>query len=120
MKTSIKRILGYLGVSPKYKGYYVTIDAIEIFIQRYHKHITISKELYPPLAQKYNTTYYSIESNIHTIANKAYRSNKKLLEILLDKKLNKCPNNYLFLEAIAFQIWNKNRIGDIIPPGSDK
>ena len=119
MKNSIKRILGYLGVTSKYKGYYVTVDAVEIFVNRYGERINLSQELYPSLSEKYNTTYYSVESGIHTIANKAYRSNKKTLEILLDKTLNECPSNYLFLEAIAFYIWNKNRVGDINIPKSD-
>ena len=120
MKTEIKQILNPLGITSKYKGYYPTIDAIEVFVSRYGEHINLSQGLYPQLAQKYNTSCYSIECNIHTIVRKVYRHNKKLLEILLDKELEKCPSNYLFLEAIAFYIWNKNRVGDIIPPGSDK
>ena len=112
MKNSIKRILGCLGVTSKYKGYYVTVDAVEIFVNRYGERINLSQELYPSLSEKYNTTYYSVESSIHTIANKAYRSNKKLLGTLLDEELTKCPSNYLFLEAIAFYIWNKNRKAD--------
>ena len=119
MKKSIKRILGCLGVTSKYKGYYVTVDAVEIFVNRYGERINLSQELYPSLSEKYNTTYYSVESSIHTIANKAYRSNKKMLEMLLNKNLNECPSNYLFLEAIAFYIWNKNRVGDINIPKSD-
>lgn len=119
MKNSIKRILGCLGVTSKYKGYYVTVDAVEIFVNRYGERINLSQELYPSLSEKYNTTYYSVESSIHTIANKAYRSNKKMLEMLLNKNLNECPSNYLFLEAIAFYIWNKNRVGDINIPKSD-
>lgn len=119
MKKEIKQILNTLGVTSKYKGYYVTVDAVEIFVNRYGERINLSQELYPSLSEKYNTTYYSVESSIHTIANKAYRSNKKMLETLLGKKLNKCPSNYLFLEAIAFYIWNKNRVGDINIQKSD-
>ena len=119
MKNSIKRILGCLGVTSKYKGYYATVDAIEMFVDRYGERINLSQELYPQLSHKYNMSCYSIEHNIHTIANKAYRSNKKLIETLLDKNLNECPSNYLFLEAIAFYIWNKNRVGDINIPKSD-
>ena len=119
MKKEIKQILNTLGVTSKYKGYYATVDAVEIFVNRYGERINLSQELYPSLSEKYNTTYYSVESSIHTIANKAYRSNKKLLGTLLDEELTKCPSNYLFLEAIAFYIWNKNRVGDINIPKSD-
>ena len=119
MKKEIKQILNTLGTTSKYKGYYPTIDAVGIFVNRYGECINLSQELYPKLSHKYNMSCYSIERNIHTIANKAYRSNKKLLETLLGKKLNKCPSNYLFLEAIAFYIWNKNRVGDINIPKSD-
>ena len=119
MKKEIKQILNTLGTTSKYKGYYPTIDAVEIFVNRYGECINLSQELYPKLSHKYNMSYYSIERNIHTIANKAYRSNKKLLGTLLDEELTKCPSNYLFLEAIAFYIWNKNRVGDINIPKSD-
>ena len=119
MKTEIKQILNPLGITSKYKGYYPTIDAVEMFVNRYGERINLSQELYPQLSHKYNMSCYSIERNIHTIANKAYRSNKKMLEMLLDKSLNECPSNYLFLEAIAFYIWNKNRVGDINIPKSD-
>ena len=119
MKKEIKQILNTLGTTSKYKGYYPTIDAVEMFVNRYGERINLSQELYPKLSHKYNMSYYSIERNIHTIANKAYRSNKKLLGTLLDEELAKCPSNYLFLEAIAFYIWNKNRVGDINIPKSD-
>ena len=119
MKKEIKQILNTLGVTSKYKGYYPTIDAVEMFVNRYGERINLSQELYPQLSHKYNMSCYSIERNIHTIANKAYRSNKKLLGTLLDEELAKCPSNYLFLEAIAFYIWNKNRVGDINIPKSD-
>ena len=119
MKKEIKQILNTLGTTSKYKGYYPTIDAVEIFVNRYGECINLSQELYPKLSHKYNMSCYSIERNIHTIANKAYRSNKKMLEMLLNKNLNECPSNYLFLEAIAFYIWNKNRVGDINIPKSD-
>ena len=42
-----------------------------------------------------------------------------MLEMLLNKNLNECPSNYLFLESIAFYIWNNNRVGDINIPKSD-
>ena len=119
MKKEIKQILNTLGTTSKYKGYYPTIDAVEMFVNRYGERINLSQELYPQLSHKHNMSYYSIERNIHTIANKAYRSNKKLLGTLLDEELTKCPSNYLFLEAIAFYIWNKNRVGDINIPKSD-
>ena len=119
MKKEIKQILNTLGITSKYKGYYPTIDAVEMFVNRYGERINLSQELYPQLSHKYNMSCYSIERNIHTIANKAYRSNKKLLGTLLDEELTKCPSNYLFLEAIAFYIWNKNRVGDINIPKSD-
>ena len=112
MKKEIKQILNTLGVTSKYKGYYPTIDAVEMFVNRYGECINLSQELYPQLSHKYNMSCYSIEHNIHTIANKAYRSNKKLLGTLLDEELTKCPSNYLFLEAIAFYIWNNNRKSD--------
>lgn len=119
MKKEIKQILNTLGTTSKYKGYYPTIDAVEMFVNRYGERINLSQELYPQLSHKYSMSCYSIERNIHTVANKAYRSNKKLLGTLLDEKLTKCPNNYLFLEAIAFYVWNKNRVGDINIPKSD-
>ena len=119
MKKEIKQILNTLGTTSKYKGYYPTIDTVEMFVNRYGERINLSQELYPQLSHKYNMSCYSIERNIHTIANKAYRSNKKLLLILFGKKLNKCPSNYLFLEAIAFYIWNKNRLRDSNIPKSD-
>lgn len=105
MKTEIKQILNRLGISPKYKGYYPVIDAIEVFVNRYGERVNLSQELYPAFAKKYNTTNYSIECSIRTIARKAYRYNKEYLEEMMDKELNKYPSNYMFLESIAFEVW---------------
>ena len=69
MKNSIKRILGCLGVTSKYKGYFFVTDAIGLAMNYQDKPIMITKDMYPYLASKYKTKPMNIEHNIRTVVN---------------------------------------------------
>ena len=78
---------------------------------RNYDNICISEN--PVFSVYYSIFLFNICMSIHPMT--------KVTDVLdlLHKKLNKCPSNYLFLEAIAFYIWNKNRVEDINIQKSD-
>ena len=52
-----------LGVKPNLKGFHYLVDAVDIYIN--HKgDLSITKELYPEIARKHNTTRDRVERSI--------------------------------------------------------
>lgn len=61
MKSTTRRTLIQLGLSPKYKGYAAIVEAVDAFIKKPNTKVT---EIYRTAADRLNTNWHSIERNI--------------------------------------------------------
>lgn len=105
----IYKTIRHFRVSSRYKGYPLIVDAIEMYIEGDGKSIQITKDIYPKLAQKHNMSFSSVERDIRTIVEICWQNDRKYVEEILGYKINKCPSNSIFLDAISYHILNNNK-----------
>ena len=73
----IKKRVYDLGITDNYIGYYYLIDILDIIINKQKSIRCFSKEVYPNLAEKYNTNDCTIERNIRNIIKVNWEINLK-------------------------------------------
>ena len=64
-----------LTLSPSYKGYKYLKEAIAMLCEGNKSYSSFTKQLYPALAAKFNTTAQNIEKNIRFAIKKIYEAN---------------------------------------------
>ncbi len=67
----IKRMVD-LGITKNYIGYYYLVDIIDRLINDNKIYRSLSKEVYPLLAEKYNKNICTIERNIRNVRDKKW------------------------------------------------
>ena len=77
-----------------------------MYIESDGKSIQITKDIYPKLAQKHNMSLSSVERDIRTIVEICWQNDKNFVEEILGYKINKCPSNSIFLDAMSYHILN--------------
>lgn len=102
-------ILRKCRINSKYKGYKYIPDAVEIIMQlnKASKSIFMTRDVYPIIAEKYQTTAGSIEADIRNTIKKCWKNNKEYVQEVLGYFPLECPSNIEFLEAIALYINDK-------------
>ena len=90
-----------LGVTSKYKGYYFVADAIHLTMNSQGKPIFITKDIYPCLATKYDTTPMNIERNVRTVINICWETNKEGMDEIAGHSLNCKPTNSEFVKMVV-------------------
>ena len=106
----VRKIIRYLHINSKYKGYPLIIDAVNLYIENYGKCIKITKDINQILAAKYNTSITSVERNIRTVVEICWNNDRQTVETILGYKTTKCPSNSEFLDAVANIIINHYEI----------
>lgn len=104
-------IIRQFKVTSKYKGYFLIIDAIYMYIEMYHQNnnITMSGKIYKNLAEKYDTTEYCVEHNIRTLIERCWKNNRLLMEQLFGGPLACCPSNRDFIDSVAYYVISANK-----------
>lgn len=87
----VSALLYDLMLPPSYKGYRYLKDAILMLCDDDYECTSFTKNIYPVIADKYETTSQNIEKNIRTAVNKIYEVNS---EYDLEKTLGKSPIIY--------------------------
>lgn len=105
----VYKIIRYFRITSNYKGYLLIIDAIKIYTENNYECLKITKDIYPTLATKYDMSLSSVERNIRTVIETCWKNDKKAVEQLLGYKINKCPSNSVFIDAIAYYIINNEQ-----------
>ena len=82
MRNHIKVLLGSMSVTAKYKGYPITIAACELLLEDEMLLYSVTKELYPKVAERCNCPEVTVERNIRTVILRIWNYNRqKLFEI---------------------------------------
>lgn len=107
-----KHTLFLLGISPKTKGYYFILYALEIYCALDIKPgtIKITKDIYPLLAELFKTSPSTIERNIrYTILQLCDKDKTPLYNHLFGTFVNfgSVPTNALFLSTVSMHIKDK-------------
>lgn len=110
----IYKLLRHFNINSKYKGYPLMIEAINIYIEHYGGYIQITKDVYPILAEKYNTTPYCVERNIRTIVELCWKNKRQSVKEIIGHEITICPTNSDFLDAVAYTIIYISKREDIL------
>lgn len=116
LQISITKILHELGIPSHIKGYQYIREGISIIYTRPETIVGITKELYPELAKKYDTTVSRVERAIrHAIEVSWNRGNWDLMEEIFGHSVDidkAKPTNSEFVVTIADKLkLEGNRIG---------
>lgn len=102
----IYSLIRRLGANSKYKGYFFVAEAVEISMRHQHKPLRITKDIYPCLATKYNSTSTNVEHDIRTLVNVCWEGNRKLLDEIAGYSLEYKPTNSEFIDMLAYYLRN--------------
>lgn len=98
------KILRKCHLNSKYKGYFYIQDSVDIIISYIEDNQTttyITKDIYPVIAHKYNSTIPSVEVAIRHAIYRCWNGNKSYVCEILGYNTSKCPSNAEFLNALA-------------------
>lgn len=103
MRKSVGKILRKCHLNSKYKGYLYIQDSVDIIIGCIENDKTtyITKDIYPVIAHRYNSTISSIEAAIRHAIYRCWNDNKSYVCEILGYDASKCPSNAEFLNALA-------------------
>ena len=75
--------LNDIGIRKNYTGYYYLVDILDILINQDLKVKSFSRQVYPIIAEKYNTSECTVERNIRNLIDKSWsdKIRKKLIKV---------------------------------------
>lgn len=103
-----------LGVTADYKGYAYTACALALCAEQPELLLLVTKNLYPQVAKRYQTTWKAVERNIRTVVGVAWQRNPELLGLMAGGPLEAKPHSVRFL-AIVSEDLRRGRAGKSPP-----
>ena len=95
-----KQLLRELGIHPFYRGYQITLLAIECIAECEDRLTALKKEVYLPVSEKLNCNYATVEATVRRTSERAWKSNPDLVCRIAYQKLDGRPQARRFLEAL--------------------
>ena len=97
-----ERLINELGINSTYYGYRFLHYAILLAVRDSSYLLSITTGLYPAIAEKYNTSVYSVERNIRTVVTACWEyGNRDLLKQISSYPLNLRPTTGEFIDIIV-------------------
>ena len=93
-----------MGVTSKYKGYYYVAEAIAMAMEAQYEPMNVTKDIYPDIAAKYQSTSNNVEHDIRTVVNVCWETNKSEMERIAGYSLTYKPTNSEFIDMLAYYI----------------
>lgn len=101
----VERLIRCLGIGATYRGYRYLCYGIVLCLKDEDYLLAISKELYPMIAKKFNTTLSCVERDIRTVIQVCWdRGNKTYLQDIALHPLTCRPTTGQFLDIIVSYI----------------
>lgn len=97
-----------LGLTANYTGFYHAAYAIALSLSDPTILQCITKQVYPNVAQAFNTDIKCIERNIRTLTKRVWENNADLLNDIAGHALSKAPSNSEMLAIITTHILQTN------------
>ena len=93
-----------LGAISTYRGFPFLADAIKLTMNYQNKHLKITKDIYPYVARKYETTNMNVERCIRIVINACWTKNKDGFEEIAGYPLNHKPTNSEFIDMVVYYL----------------
>lgn len=93
-----------MGVTGKYKGYYLLADAVKIRLESEEDIIKITKDVYPILARKYRLKQGSVEHNLRTVSRISWENNREFVNEIAGFPMRDKFTNSDLINALAMYI----------------
>ena len=97
----IRNLLQQLGITANYTGYHHASYAVLLAAKEPESLLLVGKWLYPEVAKHYKTTVSSVERNIRTAADRAWKRQRGLLEEIAGHPLPQRPTASEFLAILS-------------------
>lgn len=104
----VYRLVRRLGISPKYVGYYYTVEAVRIYLAQTEDPVKITKDIYPPLARKFRVNPSKIDHGIRRVSALCWENSRENLEEIAGRPLSRKPDNSCFLDILSFYLSSVN------------
>lgn len=89
-------------VTSRYKGYYYLPEAVQILKRHENRHLRITNDIYPAIAEKYCTSIDCVEHDIRTVIEKCWNNNKEFVQSIIGYEALRCPSNREFIDCVAY------------------
>lgn len=93
-----------LGATSTHKGFYFLADAIYMTIECRIRPLKVTKDIYPYLAKKYETTDVNVEHSIRILVNACWTKNRNGIEEIAYCPLARKPTNSEFIDMLAYYL----------------
>lgn len=100
-KTELETLLRQFGVGEHYSGYKLCISAVEIALEHPESLNSITKCIYPELADFHHTSLKCVERNLRTMIEKIWKSGGREFFCGPDSDNQKRPSNSRFIEMLV-------------------
>lgn len=100
----IYSLIRKVGIGAKYKGYRYLAEAIHLTILDENSLRHITKNIYPPVAEQFHVSTYSVEQGIRTVIDVCWNKNKSLLEEISGCRLSEKPTNSEFIDILSYYL----------------
>jgi len=109
--TETRELLYSLGVTEKYVGFFYAACAVELYRARLNQPLFVTKEIYPNVAKRYQTSWQAVERDIRTVRNVIWTQNRPHLERLAGRPLTEKPATVQLLHILASALPSKGENG---------
>lgn len=93
-----------LGAISTYRGFPFLAEAIYIRMHQQRKPLKVTKDIYPYVARKYETTNMNVERCIRIVINACWTKNKDGFEEIAGYPLNRKPTNSEFIDMVVYYL----------------
>jgi len=97
----IQKRLSLLGVTERYVGFFYAAYAAELCRERPERLLFVTKEVYPDVARRYQTSWQAVERDIRTVRNMIWAQSRPLLERMAGRPLQKKPGTAQLLNILT-------------------
>ena len=87
----LKKTLIYLGITPNYRGYDYIVLAMQLVFENPERLQYVTKELYPVIAEKYNTDWRAVEHSIRITISRSWERDSALFAKILGAWVTERP-----------------------------
>lgn len=110
MKTNknIDERLQTLGITKKYKGYHFLKTAVTLAIEDEFRLQSVIREIYIPVAEKYNCKKHNVVKNIGTVSHLIWKNNRETLLKIANYEMTKEPPVSELISILASDIQRCN------------
>lgn len=107
--TSIQDVLRVLGIGKRFIGYAIIAQAVPLAVEDETRLYCVSKRLYPLVAEQVPCSMSTMERNIRTVIEEAWKNNRPFLNHLAGYELSQPPSAKQFLDILVTYILHVRR-----------